>query len=194
MKVYMIRDKRTGKYVSLASKHRKFYCRKANALNATNNTWPSARSCYEVEEFELHPVKEKFSIKNVKLGDFVRYHSYYVKDKNGIYIETNNFYSDREGLIEWAYAVNGQERIELNFENDGIMKPLLRKVDKNGTGFVIDIKSIPTEEYLYSDTTYLYNGAERNIITKEYRNYVDCIRVAYALGKTRWVPVESIYQ
>ena len=39
-----------------------------------------------------------------------------------------------------------------------------------------------------------HNGAERNIIAKEYRNYVDCIRVTYALGKTRWVPVERIYQ
>lgn len=135
-----------------------------------------------------------YETKEIKLGDFVKYHSYYVKDKNRIFIETNNTYSDKQGLIEWACAIDGEEHIDLEFQGDGIIKPLLRKVDKNGTGFVIDIKSIPTEEYLYSDTTYLYNGAERNIIAKEHRNYVDCIRVAYALGKTRWVPVESLYQ
>lgn len=193
MKVYMIRDKRTDKYVSLASKHRKFYCHKANALNATNNTWPSARSCYEVEEFELHPVEERFSTKHVKLGDFVRYHSYYVKDKNGIYIETNNFNSDREGLIEWAYAVDGEERIELNFEGDGIMKPLFREVNRDGTGVVIDTRTIPTKEFLYSDIIYIYEGSERRIITKQHTAFVNCVKVAYCLGKTRWVPVESLY-
>ena len=38
MTVYMIWDSQSQKYVSLASKHRKHYCTKQNALNAINNS------------------------------------------------------------------------------------------------------------------------------------------------------------
>lgn len=131
-----------------------------------------------------------------KLGQFVQYNSYYVKSKNSIRIETNKSYenTNSDGLIEWALAIDENGNVtELNFEGDGILKPLYELVNKPGIGYIIDIKQLPTSVFLYSDTTTIYTGSERNIICKQNMDIVPCVKVAYAMGKTRYVPVNSIY-
>ena len=55
MTVYMIWDSQSQKYVSLASKHRKHYCTKQNALNAINNSAFPNKDKLEVHEYELVP-------------------------------------------------------------------------------------------------------------------------------------------
>ena len=130
-----------------------------------------------------------------KLGQFVKYNLYYIKSKNSIRIETNKSYenTNTDGLVEWALAIdeNGNAT-ELNFEGDGILKPLYELVNKPSTGYIIGTKQLPTSILLYSDTTTLYNGAERNIICKQNMDIVPCVKVVYAMGKTRYVPVNSI--
>lgn len=129
-----------------------------------------------------------------KLGQFVQYNSYYVKSKNSIRIETNKSYenTNSDGLIEWALAVDENENTtELNFEGDGILKPLYKLVNKSGTGYIIGVKQLPISVLLYADTTTIYNGAERNIICKQNMDIASCVKVAYAMGKTRYVPVNS---
>jgi len=193
MKIYAIKDKTTDKYVSLASKHRMFYCRKQNAQNAINNTWLEH---YEVEELECTPTNDvSYDTGNIRLGNFVRYDCYYVKDKNGIYIDTNRNYENTPTTrIEWAVAINeNNEHTELNFEGDGIMKPLYRLEHRNGTGYVIDRRILPVTEYLYSDTTYNYVGSEVRGIFRDYSELVDCVKVAYGMGKTRYVPISALY-
>lgn len=196
MKIYAIKDKTTNKYVSLASKHRKFYCRKQNAQNAINNTWRNCRQYYEVEELECTPTNNvSYDTGNIRLGNFVRYDCYYVKDKNGIYIDTNRNYENTPTTqIEWAVAINeNNEHTELNFEGDGIMKPLYRLKHGNGTGYVIDRRILPITEYLYSDTTSNWNGSEVRGIFRNYSELVDCVKVAYGMGKTRYVPISALY-
>lgn len=130
-----------------------------------------------------------------KLGQFVQYNSYYVKSKNSVRIETNKSYENTniDGLIEWALAIDeNNNTTELNFEGDGILKPLYELVNKQGTGYIIDIKQLSTSVLLYSDTVTIYTGAERKIICKQNMNIIPCIKVAYAMGKTRYVPVNSI--
>ena len=130
-----------------------------------------------------------------KLGQFVRYNSYYVKSKNNIRIETNKSYenTNTDGLIEWALAIDeNKNTTELNFEGDGILKPLYELVNKQGTGYIIGVKQLSTSVLLYSDTVTIYTGAERKIICKQNMNIMPCIKVAYAMGKTRYVPVNSI--
>lgn len=197
MKIYAIKDKTTNEYVSLASKHHKFYCRKQNAQNAINNTWANNyKQYYEVEELECIPTKNvPYNTGHCKLGDFVRYDCYYVKDKNGIYIDTNRNYENTPTTkIEWAVAINeNNERTELNFEGDGIMKPLYRLKHRNGTGYVIARVILPVTEYLYSDTTYNYKGSEVRGIFRDYSELVDCVKVAYGMGKTKYVPISALY-
>lgn len=193
MKIYAIKDKTTDKYVSLASKHRMFYCRKQNAQNAINNTWLEH---YEVVELECTPTNDvSYDTGNIRLGNFVRYDCYYVKDKNGIYIDTNRNYENTPTTrIEWAVAINeNNEHTELNFEGDGIMKPLYRLEHRNGTGYVIDRRILPVTEYLYSDTTCNYVGSEVRGIFRDYSELVDCVKVAYGMGKTRYVPISALY-
>ena len=130
-----------------------------------------------------------------KLGQFVQYNSYYVKSKNSIRIETNKSYenTNTDGLIEWALAIDENENTtELNFEGDGILKPLYELVNKQGTGYIIGIKQLSTSVLLYSDTVTIYTGAERKIICKQNMNIIPCIKVAYVMGKTRYVPVNSV--
>ena len=130
-----------------------------------------------------------------KLGQFVQYNSYYVKSKNNIRIETNKSYenTNTDGLIEWALAIDeNKNTTELNFEGDGILKPLYELVNKQGTGYIIGVKQLSTSVLLYSDTVTIYTGAERKIICKQNMNIIPCIKVAYAMGKTRYVPVNSI--
>ena len=189
MIIYGIRHIPSGKLISVSSKHRKFYVRKINAIRAIQYSYYKHN---ELELAELEVRDTTLDVGSLKLGDYVEYDSYYVKDKNGIYIETNSLYNPEE-TIDWAISIDKfGNRVDLDFEGDGILKPLYRLKHSVGKGYVVDINELVVDEYLYCDTTTLYNGSERKIICKNPVTTVNCVRVAYSLGKTRWVPLSSI--
>ena len=128
------------------------------------------------------------------LGTYITYDAYYVKDKNSIRIETNLTYTDtQKGEITEAFAVdNNDNYTELDFGSDGIYKPLYRLVEKDGKGYVIGYTNLAIEEYLFSDYNVNYVGREYKYIGKWPSIKVPCLKVAYQMNKTRYVPISHI--
>lgn len=98
MTVYMIWDSQSHKYVSLASKHRKHYCTKQNAMNAINNSGFPNKDELEVHEYELVPTDIEH-INRLEIGTKIRYRKYRAKDRNGICIYTNLSERPEEKLL-----------------------------------------------------------------------------------------------
>lgn len=189
MTVYMIWNTQSQKYVSLASKHRKYYCRKQNALNAISNSYLS-KDLLEVHEYELVPTVSTFADK-LEIGSKIRYNKYLTKDKNGICIYTNLSDYPNDKVITEAYYVEDDKKVYLEV-GEGICKPLFKEVIQEGTGFIIDHRPLAVSEMLFFDTAENCLGAEYYYVTKGAFTFCDCVRVCYARGKTRWVPVDSI--
>ena len=191
MTVYMIWNTQSQKYVSLASKHRKYYCRKQNALDAISNSYLS-KDLLEVHEYELVPTVTTFADK-LEIGTKIRYNKYLAKDKNGICIYTNLSENTEEKVITEAYYIKDDRKIYLE-PGEGISKPLFKEVIKEGTGFIIDHRPLAVSEMLFFDTGTNYFGSEYYYVTKDSFTFRDCVKVCYARGKTRWVPVDSIFK
>lgn len=113
MTVYMIWDSQSQKYVSLASKHRKHYCTKQNALNAINNSEFPNKDELEVHEYELVPT-DITPINKLEMGTKIRYHKYLSKDRNGICIYTNLSENPEEKVITEAYYIRIIKRFTLS--------------------------------------------------------------------------------
>lgn len=190
MTVYMIWDSQSHKYVSLASKHRKHYCTKQNAMNAINNSGFSNKDELEVHEYELVPT-DITPVNKLEIGTKIRYHKYMAKDRNGICIYTNLSENPEEKVITEAYYIEDDQRIYLE-SGEGIIKPLYKEVIQEGTGFIIDHRPLAVSEMLFFDTAENCLGAEYYYVTKGAFTFCDCVRVCYAKGKTRWVPVDSM--
>lgn len=190
MTVYMIWHTKRHKYLSVASKHRKYYCRKQNALRAIE------RSCYdkgllEVHEYELLP-KTLSTGNKLALGSSVKYTEYLTKDKNGTCIYTNMTDNPQDKIITSAYYFDENDD-KVNLEpGEGVSKRLYREVCRNGTGIIIDRKNLCVNEVLFFECYDDMFGNECYHITKDLNIFQDCVRVCYSMGKTRWVPVDSI--
>lgn len=190
MTVYMIWDSKSRKYVSLASKHRKYYCTKQNALNIINNSGFPNKDELEVHEYELVPTDIK-PVNRLEVGTKIRYHKYIAKDRNGICIYTNLSENPEEKVITEAYYIKDDEKIYLE-PGEGIIKPLYKEVVHEGTGFIIDHRPLAVSEMLFFDADINYFDEEYYYVTKGAFTFCDCVKVCYARGKTRWVPVDSI--
>lgn len=128
------------------------------------------------------------------LGTYITYNAYYVKDKNRIRIETNLTYTDtQQNKITEATAFDNEDNpTTLDFEGDGIIKPLYKLVEKRGKGYVIGYIDLVIEEYLYSDCGENCIGNEYYYIAKQPTKTMSCLKVAYQMNKTRYVPISHI--
>lgn len=191
MTVYMIWDKQGQKYVSLASKHRKYYSRKQNALNAIHNSYYATKDLFEVHEYELSS-KSSVAPSTLTLGSSVQYTKYLTKDKNGVCIYTNLNDNPSDKIITTAYHIDEDGNQVYLAPGEGVSKRLYREVARKGSGIIIDRRNLCINEVLFFDSYNDMYGNDYCRITKDLPIFRDCVKVCYAMGKTRWVPVDCI--
>lgn len=71
---------------------------------------------------------------------------------------------------------------------------MYKEVIHEGTGFIIDHRPLAVSEMLFFDVGINYLGSEYYYVTKDSFTFCDCVKVCYARGKTRWVPLDSIFK
>lgn len=160
-------------------------------MNAINNSGFPNKDELEVHEYELVPTDIEH-INRLEIGTKIRYRKYMAKDRNGICIYTNLSERPEEKVITEAYYIEDDQRIYLE-PGEGIIKPLYKEVIHEGTGFIIDHRPLAVSEMLFFDVGINYFDSEYYYVTKDSFTFCDCVKVCYARGKTRWVPMDSIF-